>query len=93
MEVAGGDTFETGALFEVADRELDNGGTTMEQINLNCWTIDVGHEAVVSPAGPQLQLRRVDQPGATHDHRRVTALLALPVVYSHSATCARPSGV
>ena len=33
VEVPGWDVFETGAFFEVADRELDHGVPAMDQIN------------------------------------------------------------
>ena len=47
------DVFETGALLEVADSELDDGVLTMELIGFDgVEIISVGDEGVVAPVGP-----------------------------------------
>ena len=39
----------------------------VEPVPLHGRQVDVGHEGVVAPVGPQLGLERVGEPGAAHD--------------------------
>ena len=67
MEPAGRDVFEPGAVFEVADGELDGGVLTMEPIDFDDVAVEIGEERVVPPVGPQLLLGSPGEPGAAHD--------------------------
>ena len=53
VEVAGGDMVESGAFFEVADGELDDGVVTVEPVDVDGVTVEIGEEGVVPPVGPQ----------------------------------------
>ena len=68
----GGAVVETGAVFEVADGELDGGVVAVELVDLDGRRLDVGDEGVVPPVGPQLCLGGVGEPGAAHDEPDVT---------------------
>ena len=69
-------------VFEVADRELDDGVLAMLGLDDADRVGAVGQEREVPPVGKQLGLR-ADQAGATHDQ----TLAARTVV---SAICASP---
>ena len=62
--------------FEVADRELDHGVSTVELVDLDCVAGEVGEESEVAPVGPPLQLVLVRQAGAPHDQPTCHRLLA-----------------
>ena len=49
--------FESGAFFEVADGELDDGVLAVERVDVDGVAVEVGEERVVSPVGPQLAAR------------------------------------
>ena len=51
MKVAGGDLFESGAFFSVADGEFDDGVVTVEPVDVDGVTVEVGQEGVVTPSG------------------------------------------
>ena len=53
--------------FEVADGELDDGVVSVEPVDVDGVTVEVGQEGVVTPVGPQPQLDRVGEAGAPHD--------------------------
>ncbi len=59
--------FEPGAFFEVADRELDNGVSTMELVDIDSGAVEIGEEPEVAPVGPQPPLLVVGQTGASND--------------------------
>ena len=67
MEVPGWDVLESGTVFEVADREFDDGVLTMELVDIDGGAVEVGEEPEVAPVGPQLQLVLVGQTCAAHD--------------------------
>jgi hypothetical protein len=59
--------FEPGAVFEIADGELDGGVVAAELVDGDGSQLDVGDEGVVAPVGPQLCLGGVGEPGAAYD--------------------------
>ena len=79
IEVPGRDMAETGALFQVADRDLDDGVTAMAQIHLDCGAGEVGEKSMVSPVRPQRAYRRNARLGVVEQHRK-EARLALSLV-------------
>ncbi len=58
---------ESGAFFEVADGELDDGVGAVELVRGGGVVFGVGVECVVSPVGPQSLLCGVGEAGAAHD--------------------------
>ena len=56
VEVSRRDVLETGAFFQVTDRELDHSVLAVELVDLDNITVDVGEEPMVSPVGPQLHV-------------------------------------
>ena len=58
---------ESGAVFEVTDREFDRGVVAVELVDVDGRHVEAGDERVVTPVGPQLRLGRVDEAGAAHD--------------------------
>ena len=79
-----GQCVEAGAVFEVADRELDRCVVAVELVDLNDGQVEVGDERVVTPVGPQLCLDRIDEAGAAH-HEPELAPLLLVVTAGHIA--------
>ena len=66
-EPARGAVLEPGAVFEVADGELDGGVVAVELVDVDGRQVEVGDEGVVTPVGPQLRLGGIGEPGAAHD--------------------------
>ncbi len=62
-----------GLVFEIADRELDDGVLAMLGLDEHQWLGAVGGERVVLPVGEQLGLGS-DQAGAANDQPPVTEL-------------------
>ena len=62
-----GTVFESGAFFEVADGELDDGVLAVEPVDGDDVVVEVGEKRVVSPVGPQSLLGSAGEPGAAHD--------------------------
>jgi hypothetical protein len=93
VEVPGRDVFEPGALFEVADREFDDGVLTVELVDVDGGAVEVGEEPAVSPVGPQLQLLFVGEACASPRNHSVlpmkAALLERGVVVPAMSTVAR----
>ena len=58
---------QSGAFFEVADGELDDGVATMEGVNGDGVAVEISHEAVVNPVRPETLLGAVGETGAAHD--------------------------
>ncbi len=65
-EVARRDVLEPCPLLEVADGELDSGMGSVEGVDGDGVTLQIGHEGEVTPLGPQGRLGS-DEPGPTHD--------------------------
>jgi hypothetical protein len=63
-EPARGAVGETGAVFEVADGELDGGVVAVELVSLDCGCVDVGDEGVMAPLRPELGLDGIGESGA-----------------------------
>lgn len=80
VEVAGRDVLESAALFEVADREFDNGVLTVELVEFDGGAVEVGEEPEVAPVRPQFQLVFVGQACASHDQPACHSSFAAPVV-------------
>ncbi len=59
--------FESGAFFEVTDREFHDGVVTVELIDGDGVVGEVGQKRVVPPVGPQFGLVLVGEAGASHD--------------------------
>ncbi len=53
-------------LLEIVDGEFDDGVVTMEGVEVDGSTLEVGQEGEVAPVGPQRGLG-ADQAGAAHD--------------------------
>src|SRR3984957_17294665 len=51
-EGAGGDVFEPGSFFQVADGEFDDGVVAVEGVGGHDVAVEVGQEGEVTPAGP-----------------------------------------
>ena len=67
VEVAGGNVVESGALFQVTDGEFADGVVTVEPVDVDGVTVEVGQEGVVPPVRPQPLLERIGEAGASHD--------------------------
>ena len=75
--VPGGDVFESGAFFEVADGELDDGVFSVELVGFDHRHIGVGgDEGVVSPVRPQAALVLVGEPGSAHNEADAAGFVA-----------------
>ncbi len=85
-KLSGGDAFETGTFFEVADREFDDGVVAVELVEGNGVAVEVGQERVVAPVGPERCLCRVNEAGAAArpDAGATSSVSGLP---SHSGGC------
>ena len=58
---------ETGSFLQVPDGQLDGGVGSVEPVGLDRLELEVGHEGVVTPVGPELSLHSIGQPGAAND--------------------------
>ena len=76
--VAGGDVFGS-AVFQLADRQLDDGVGAVELVGFDrVEIVAVRDEAVMAPLGEQAGLGGVREAGAAHDESHDAAVLLQP---------------